>query len=882
MKLKRLISGVLSAAMLVVSCGAAVLADERKSDVYTDKEIAEYNDNMGLLKALNVVDGSAEYDMSDTVTRADLVKSVMQLLQIPQTDGYVESPYTDVTEDTPEYGYIMAAMQRGYISSDSETFRPNDNILYEEAAKIVVSMLGYGFLAEENGGYPQGYLSQAAKLDIISSDVGYNTYPINRFGFAKMLAETLKTDMLLVSFDDYGRKTYTVESDTNLLNTVFKIDTIKGIVTRNAYTALDEPKAVYENGIAIDGVLYSTNCDTTELIGCTVKAYINENDEVIHIERRDKYNNILVLEADNAEFSNFTYKYDVNNKTKSVKINSKFNFIYNNKAKTNFDSSAMVPENGYIELIDSDKDEVYDTVKVYNYRYMMVNKTDEKKESVYAKYDGDALNLENADILKITDEKGNEKKYTELAEYSILRVLASDDGSIVLAEVSGTKVKGKVTSVRRDGDKKFVTIDGTAYEMINNFIADMPEAGKTGIMYISSDNKAVAFIVGNPSGTKLGILLGVYEPNGDNDYLIFKIFNEDGEMVRINGAEKVSVDGTGRKKSAAVKTALLKGSSEIPAQPVFYTVNDEGVITALDTAYNINVSDPTDKPLTVPVPSGESESSMRRIYKGSETYLGTLATFNGKIQLSESTKVFSIPSDYVNANDEDFAVGGSSSLTNLTTYEFDAYSTSEADVIADVVITSASVSAAMVYAVVKDVVEEYDESIDDVRTKLVLGAWNKDYTLYTDKSEKVKNAPALNSEDTNTYEISVGDFVAFSRTGTEKLDTVKLIVDASEVSGDGYKGTSNPTSSSINTHNRMVYGVVESRFKNILSINTGSTTEIWPTKSFKMYRYEEGREGGTISSISYTDIYDEKDFGEDANRVIIYTDWAEPRLMVVY
>ena len=883
MKLKRLISSVLSAALLTVNCGtAAVFAQKQQEDVYTDKEIAEYNDNVGLLKAVGIIDKDAEYNISDTLTRGEMVKSVMQLFQIPPADVSSESPYSDISEETPEYGYIIAATQRGIVNGDGGMFRPNDNVLYEEASKIVVSMLGYGFLAEEDGGYPQGYLRQATKLDIVSSSVGYNSYPINHFGFAKMLVESLKTDMMLVSFDDYGRKSYKIEPDTNILNSIFKINTIKGVVTRNIYTALDESKSVYDKAVAIDGVLYQTDCDTKNLIGCKVKAYVNSDDEIVHIENRDKYNNILTLDADDAEYGNFSYKYDENNKTKTAKINSKFNFIYNNKAKSNFDSSEMVPKNGYIELIDADKDEVYETVKVYSYRYMMVNRVDASKESVYAKYDGDSLDLEKAEIVEIKDENGKDKDYTELSEYSILKILESADGEVILAEVSANKAKGKISKVRREGSKTIISVGDASYEMINNFIGDTPEAGKNGVVYISSDNKAAAFISGNPSGTKLGILLGAYEPKGDAENLIFKIFSEDGEMVRIDGTDKVSVDGEGRKTAAALKTILCKGGSEIPAQPIFYTVNAQGKVSAIDTAYNIKATDPVDDPLSVPVPSGETASSMRRIYKGSAMYYGTLATFNGKLNLSDSTKVFSIPADYANANDEDFRVGGSSSLSNTTTYTFDAYSTSEADVIADVVITSAGVSASMVYAVVRDVTEEYDESYGEVRTKLTLTSWNRTYEIYTDKPEKVKSAPSINSEDTNTYEISIGDFVAFSRTGNDKLDTIKLVVDASEAAADRYKGAANPTAASINDKDRMVYGKVETNYKSILSINTGSVTENWNVKSFRIYKYEEGRDGGKLESISSSAVYDAKDFGSDANYVLVYSDWAEPRIMIVY
>ena len=883
MKLKKLLSCILSASLLTMSCTAAEIFAQNRQDVYSDEEIIEYNDNIGLLRAIGIIDKNAEYDMNDTLTRGEMIKTIMKLFAIPPSDiSSAESPYSDVSKDTPEYGYIMAATEKGIVNGDSNTFRPNDKALYEEASKMVVSMLGYRMFAEKAGGYPQGYLSEAKRLGIISSSIGYNGYPINRFGFAKMLAESLKTDMMYATMDGSGKASYEIAFDKNILKDIFKIDTIDGVVTRSIYTALNEPQAVYGEIVAIDGTVYKTDCDTRELIGCKVRAYANSDDEIVYIESRDKYNNIMVLDAPNVKYKDFAYEYEVNNRTKRVKIPSKFNFILNNKAKINFDETQMVPDDGYIELIDADDDNIYETVKVYNYRYMVVNRVDASNETVYAKYGGDKLELKNADILEIKDGSGKDKAYTELAEYNVLKFLASDDNEIILADVSTKKIKGSINTFWHDDDTSIVTVNDTSYKTISNVIGDELDAGKSGVIYLSNDDKIVAFISGNPDGTGIGILIAAIEPDDYDDYLILKIFTENGEIVKLNSAKRVSVDGVTKKTPAALKDALCKGMDTIPAQPIFYTMNDEGRVIIIDTAYNIGAAYPEDDPLSVSSPSGEKDSSIRRVFKGSANYLSSQSTFDGKLNLSDSTKIFSVPENYATASKEDFRVGGKASLDNNISYTFDAFSTTETNLIADIIITNSSVGASGIYGVVRDVIEEYDKEAAEVRTKLLLSSWNKDYEVYIDQPDKIRNAHSINSEDTNTYDISVGDFVVLSIAGNNKIDTIKLIVDASEAAENRFKGADNPTSSSFSALHRMLYGPVDTNYQSIFAIKKGDTTENCNTKGFKIYKYEELRKKGKVTQINSSDVYDMKNFGSDANYVLMYSNWAEPRIMVVY
>lgn len=72
MRSNKIISCILSAILLIMTVGSASAFAEQ--DVFSEDEIREFQDNIGFLKAIGVIDES-EPDISQTVTRAEMVKT---------------------------------------------------------------------------------------------------------------------------------------------------------------------------------------------------------------------------------------------------------------------------------------------------------------------------------------------------------------------------------------------------------------------------------------------------------------------------------------------------------------------------------------------------------------------------------------------------------------------------------------------------------------------------------------------------------------------------------------------------------------------------------------------------------------------------------------
>lgn len=435
MILKRLFSACLS--VTIAMSLLFIPSAKAEVDVYSELNETEYQNNIGLLKATGVIPQDAEYDISKTVTRGEMIKTAMKLIGLDSSAYSGKQFYSDVDEENPYYSYISEATQIGIISGDGGMFRPDDKALYEEAAKIVVTILGYDIPAQSRGGYPEGYLVTASQLGLLKNDVGYRGYALSWFGFTRMLANAFECDLMMNTSSNPGEHKYEIVKGRNLLNEKFNIKSVRGVVTRNRFTSLDGKQGVHSKSVAIDGIEYTTDVDTSDIIGCTVKAYIKDDDgdeNVIFVEDYAKYNDVLRLEAgDIIDFSNYKYQYRTSNgREKTAKVETKFNFVYNNRTKTVFDENDLKPDDGYVLLIDSNKDSVYDTVRIYEYKYVIVNSTDKENMYIYGKYGNEKLQLANTEFLSIVNEKSQEMDFKDLERGNLLRVLADEEENVFL------------------------------------------------------------------------------------------------------------------------------------------------------------------------------------------------------------------------------------------------------------------------------------------------------------------------------------------------------------------------------------------------------------------------------------------------------------------
>ena len=121
------------------------------------------------------------FDASEYITRAEFAKIMCMMTNMIKTaelsfSGGVTFP--DVDGENEYAPYINLCKDKGVICGfEDGTYRPDDGITAEQAAKIIIYELGYKDAAERYGGYPHGYMIEGSKLGIF---VGTENIELNK------------------------------------------------------------------------------------------------------------------------------------------------------------------------------------------------------------------------------------------------------------------------------------------------------------------------------------------------------------------------------------------------------------------------------------------------------------------------------------------------------------------------------------------------------------------------------------------------------------------------------------------------------------------------------------------------------------------------------
>lgn len=240
--LTRVLALVLVFSLMLGSVAFAGTFTDVSSDSANAEAISVLAD-LGILKGYE--DGS--FGPEKVITRAEVVAVINRLQGLEQAakGNAGATPYTDVPADHWASGDINLATQMGVIAGDGDgLFRPEDQVKYEEAVKMVVAALGYTPAVADKGGWPTGYL-------VIASDKGISKGlnngagdPATREIVARLVFQAL--DAPIMEQVGYGKDaTYQAMDGTNglakktMLTTGLHIYKLKGQVVANNTTSID-------------------------------------------------------------------------------------------------------------------------------------------------------------------------------------------------------------------------------------------------------------------------------------------------------------------------------------------------------------------------------------------------------------------------------------------------------------------------------------------------------------------------------------------------------------------------------------------------------------------------------------------------------------------
>lgn len=474
--LKKVIALVAVFAMMVSTVAfAATFDDVADGDNYY--EAIETLNKLGVITGDDENnDGVMSFRPADSITRAEIAVIVARIQGQTGAVAQTNTIFTDVPSTHWASGYIASASNMGIVNGYGDgTFGPDDNVLYEDVIKMLMETLGYKPYAQENGGYPTGYILAAQRQQVLNGVVGgAEGTQATRGQVAQMTNNAIDTP-LMERYTYGGTEQYVIWDGESwsprrtLMSTALGVNKIRGVVVENDITGLDSTGQIdtdvkstvrvlvednylgsndttgeYEIGTTYS--FYTGETDANDYLGYDVVLYAvdnnNDTDEIVSITEATGRNTTLDITLD--KYDSFEpasgsakaqlgyMRNDTDRSATKVRIDSDAAIIYNGIAYT----SGL--ENMFGNGVDGDND---------NKSKALVNPN--------SAYSGKITLLDN------DDESGYDVVFVDIAASAVVDELTSRGVAMFYNEVGSNDYLNRTTRIAFDSTDTNVKVDIT-------------------------------------------------------------------------------------------------------------------------------------------------------------------------------------------------------------------------------------------------------------------------------------------------------------------------------------------------------------------------------------------------------------------------------------
>lgn len=584
---KRLFTGIVSLTVLATSVTLPVAAK-----TFTDiTENASYSLAVDTLSNLGIINGYEDgtFKPTENVTRAEFTAMLMRTrgLEGVGSTSLEEPPFPDVVSSDVSWaiGNIRTAHSKGIINGyDDGTFKPNNNVLYEEAVKMIVCAMGYADFQPEGSEWYSKYINSANYMGILKNAQG----SIGTYATRSCIAQLLY-DCLEVKLAENNQIT-----DKTILGNDLQLIKNTGKISSNSVTSLSSPDVTIRDGeiqiYAKDAGsdVYETHTYKTEdtslfanMLGQEVTFYYsydrNSDTRTIKFISLTK-GKTLELKASDIEIESSTnnsivyFKDSESKNTSYASIGNDSVVIYNDKLYGNSDTDSrftvdMLPEIGNVKLIDSDSNGSYDVVFIEKYEPYVVSTVtrstytivDDITKSATSSNRTLVLDIDNADgEIKIVDTEGKEVSFSTISKWDVVCVKNSNpnNGTQLTTAVvvdANDGIKGEVETIKKG---KSVVINGKTYDyspaapwMSSSVdVSDLaePALSDSGTYYLDMNGDIIAYDKTDESESQMyGYVMAVgYDDGGVKDEkLQLNILTQSGTKVVYDAYDKTKLNG---------------------------------------------------------------------------------------------------------------------------------------------------------------------------------------------------------------------------------------------------------------------------------------------------------------------------------------------------
>ncbi len=507
MNFKKIIALILSFMMIIPA--AVFAADDDSFDISIN------GDEMRLLSDLGII--SSEFTHDSLITRGELADVLRAMMNYSSSSAVTEQTFDDVLANHKYAASIALVAKAGLMNGDGNgNFRPDDNVSMPEAVTVLVKLLGYGVEADAKGGYPSGYLSVAAELDIANGGASSSAAPIGRDVFYKLVYNTLLTE--INERTNYGNDdSYTFKQGDLLISQYFGIYIDEGVLTANNIKNINSDNRLKDGEIAVDGVKYKLDVAIPDRIGFSYRVfYKKDGSDKVVVSCQEMANEVVKLSPDGLDFDPLTisYTYLLTDKLKIYSLAGNVKVLYNNSVlKSNMDTLA-VPSNGSVTLINNNDDKKYDVVIIEEYDNIVVDYYSAYKQTLYQRADVYAGGTKeyvfyDYDAVYGYDESGNTIDPTSLTKNTIVSVMENQSKDMLYLKASTATVAGVATQMRQTAGTE-IEVLGNWYSFAGDVKFDIStlDIGAAYTFYLDCSNK-IAFASKTVDSANCGYVLRV-------------------------------------------------------------------------------------------------------------------------------------------------------------------------------------------------------------------------------------------------------------------------------------------------------------------------------------------------------------------------------------
>ena len=770
--IKRILSILLVTCLLLSMC--CVSFAETKMDLEIDRKFK-------VLNQLHIINERepGDYNVYRNMSKSAFINFICNILG--------DYGYTEVYNQEA----IDMAVGMGLIHSGQDDL--HKPLYYDEAMTMLVRLLGYTIHAETYNGYPTGYTTIASRLGLSEGLSAKSGERMQEYDAITLLYNAINCAYVdIISFSDEGI-VYGSTSENTLLYEYRKIYKFTGVLQSTETTSLAEQLQADKGKVMIQGYVYDTDEDFSDLVGMNVEAYIQEDnlsvDKVLMMD--PVRNEEIILSAEDLEDVNpglteISYLTESGSE-KTLRLSSVRDIIYNGQPLKGATRNHFLNADGEIRLINNNAGNEFDVAIITDYRTVIVESVSKLNESVKNIYTYDNGNKtidfeeETNDVVRIYGGE-TELAFSDILPGDVLRVAMSQvNGRKVLnAYRSNTKVTDTISTIRTvDGKTVVVTNSGEyvlskAYEEALGATPRDPKAkvlkaGGSYQFYLDTNGR-IAYVSDADNTLQYALVYATATEQGFNQKCLVKVFTMDGEWKDLYFADKVKYNNAFPAVKPNSILANIPQGKNGEKSVIGYTLNSEGKIN--------NLQIPTVRTKASEITEDDEFNVIASANK--IRFYGENNSFNSEVFVENNAFVWTVDESNMHL-EESYGIGAASSFVNDWNYKYAAYNVDEfgfSDMLIcfrDTTTTDSEMEFAQLFMVdsVGKSMNSQGESVD-----MITGAFKnyESFTFFCEENASVKDEfdPTVATDDLgiSLTDLKKGDIIAVHMNGLGNADRI--------------------------------------------------------------------------------------------------------------